>query len=272
MQAAGASGIMSQIMDPPLANPPPDLLYEDGPCLVVNKPSGVLTQAPPGIDSIETRIKAFLRQREAKAGNLYLGVPHRLDRPASGAIVFARNTRATRRLAEQFERRLVRKVYWVTTSGRVQPAEGTWNDYLRKIAGEARAEVVAAVHPEARGAVLHYRTLAVASWGTWLEVELETGRTHQIRIQAASRGHPVLGDAQYGSTVPFGTQHDDPRLRAIALHARSLSFRHPMSHEKVTVIAGVPDAWTALRVVPVEQQSGSIIVPRWPEASLRNDQ
>jgi 23S rRNA pseudouridine1911/1915/1917 synthase len=251
MQAAFASGIIPRIMDQPLANSPPDLLYEEGPCLVVNKPSGLLTQAPPGVDSIEMRIKAFLKQREAKLGNLYLGVPHRLDRPASGAIVFARHVRATRRLAEQFEHRLVRKVYWVATSGRVQPAEGTWEDHLRKIAGEARAEVVEADHPEARAAVLHYRTLAAAEWGTWLEIELQTGRTHQIRIQAASRGHPVLGDAQYGSVLPFGTQHDDPRLRAIALHARNLTFHHPMTHEKVSVTAGVSDAWAALGVVPV---------------------
>ena len=145
----------------------------------------------------------------------------------------------------------MRKIYWVATSGHVQPAEGTWQDHLRKIAGEARAEVVEADHPEARVAVLHYRTLAAAEWGTWLEVELQTGRTHQIRIQAASRGHPVLGDTQYGSAAAFGAQHEDPRLRAIALHSRSLTFRHPMSHEKVSVTAQVSDDWAALGVVPL---------------------
>ena len=108
-------------------------------------------------------------------------------------MVFARHSRATRRLAEQFERREVRKVYWACVSGRVEPGEGTWEDYLRKIPEQARAEVVPLDHPEARPAVLHYRTLAVFAWGTWLEIELETGRTHQIRIQARLARLPHLG-------------------------------------------------------------------------------
>lgn len=230
------------------------LLYEEGPCLVVNKPPGVLTQAPPGIDSLEVRIKTFLKQRDDKPGNLYLGVPHRLDRPASGVIVFARHSRATRRLGEQFEHRTVRKVYWACVSGQVQPAEGTWEDYLRKIPEQARAEVVPSDHPEGRVAVLHYRTLAVFDWGAWLEIELETGRTHQIRIQTASRGYPILGDAHYGSAASFGPAYEDERLRAIALHARSLTFRHPMTREIVTVTAPLPEAWATQGVVPLDPQ------------------
>jgi 23S rRNA pseudouridine1911/1915/1917 synthase len=111
-----------------------------------------------------------------------------------------------------------------------------------------QAEVVAATAPDAREAVLHYKTLAAAPWGTWLEIELETGRMHQIRLQAATRGHPVLGDAMYGSTVPFGPQHDDGRLRAIALHARSLAFQHPMTREPVSVVAPLGADWLALGV------------------------
>ena len=122
-------------------------------------------------------------------------------------------------------------------SGRVTPDTGIWEDYLRKIPGEARVEVVPPGHPEGRLAVLHYRTLATADWGSWLEIQLETGRTHQVRIQAAARGHPLLGDAHYGSTVPFGPQYEDHRLRAIALHARSLEFRHPGTKEMVAVTA-----------------------------------
>jgi 23S rRNA pseudouridine1911/1915/1917 synthase len=91
--------------------------------------------------------------------------------------------------------------------------------------------------------VLHYRTLAAGPEVTWLEIELETGRTHQVRIQAASRGHPLLGDAQYGATVPFGPQYDDQRLRAIALHARMLEFRHPMTKELVRITAPVTGDW-----------------------------
>ena len=219
------------------------ILYEQGPCLVVGKPAGVATQAPPGIDSLEVRIKRFLIARNGMPERTYLGVPHRLDRPASGAMVFGMNRRATQRLSKQFERREVKKVYWACVAGAPTPAEGTWEDYLRKVYGRPLAEVVAPDHPEGRRAVLHYRTLATAAWGAWLEIELETGRTHQVRIQAASRGHPLLGDALYGSDVPFGPREADDRMRAIALHARALEFRHPMSKEQVTVCAPLPEYW-----------------------------
>src|SRR5438552_16225005 len=119
-----------------------DILYEQGPCLVVNKPGGLLTQAPPEIDSLEVRVKRFLKARENKPGNVYLGVPHRLDRPVSGAMVLALHVRAARRLSEQFEERRIRKTYWALTEGSIEPAEGTWTDYLRKINGEPRTVVV----------------------------------------------------------------------------------------------------------------------------------
>ena len=166
--------------------PPPgfEILYEQGPCLAVAKPPGLLTQAPPGIDSLETRIKSFLIRRENKPGKAYLGVPHRLDRPASGVMVFAKHVRAARRLSEQFEERRVKKVYWACVGGPVAPGEGTWTDFVRKVPGEARAEIVDSHHPEGRVAVLHYRTVQAGTWGAWLEIELETGRTHQIRIQS----------------------------------------------------------------------------------------
>ena len=227
-----------------------EILYEDGPCLVVNKPPGLLTQAPPGIDSLEVRIKVhFDLQPDGPKYKNYLGVPHRLDRPASGALVFGRTVKATRRLSEQFERREVKKTYWALVEGLIEPAAGTWEDHIRKITGEARAEIVDAEHPEGRVAVLHYRTLGSTPLGSWLEIELETGRTHQIRIQAAGHGHPVLGDAQYGSTVPFGTQHEDQRLRAIALHARGLAFCHPTNRGQVEITAPVPADWDELRRV-----------------------
>jgi 23S rRNA pseudouridine1911/1915/1917 synthase len=220
----------------------PHILYEQGPCLLVCKPPGLLTQAPPGIDSLEVRIKAFLRERDG-VETVYLGVPHRLDRPASGVMIFCKDLRSTRKLGAQFEKRKVHKVYWACVEHQVPAETGDWEDFLRKVPGEARAEVVPPNHPEGRRAVLHYRVLAAADWGTWLEIELETGRTHQIRVQAASRGHPLLGDAQYGATAPFGPQWEDSRLRAIALHARSLTFRHPETWEVVTVAAPVADYW-----------------------------
>jgi len=117
---------------------------------------------------------------------------------------------------------------------------------MRKVPGEPHAEVVAPDHPEGRIAVLHYHVLGRGPWGSWLQIKLETGRTHQIRLQTATRGHPVLGDAQYGSTVPFGPQYEDRRLRAIALHARSLTFREPGTNADISVVAPVSDDWRAL--------------------------
>ncbi|HEV7225940.1 MAG TPA: RluA family pseudouridine synthase [Pirellulales bacterium] len=222
------------------------VLYESGPCLAVLKPAGLATQAPPGIDSLEARIKALLAARNPQHEAIYLAVPHRLDRPVSGAMIFATRRRAAHKISLQFERREVRKTYWACVEGGVSPAEGTWIDHVRKVYGHPKAEIVPADHPEARRAVLHYRTLGRTTWGSWLEIELETGRTHQIRLQAASRGHPVLGDAFYGGGVPFGVQHVDERLRAIALHGRSLSFRDPSTKEIVTVTAPLPEAWQAL--------------------------
>jgi RluA family pseudouridine synthase len=222
-----------------------DILYEQGPCLVVVKPGGVLTQAPPGIDSLEARIKRFLEARNGSAQRVYLGVPHRLDRPVSGAMVFGLNVRATRRLAEQFEDRSVQKTYWAVVQGEVHPEQGTWTDYVRKVYGEPRAETVEAGHPEGRIALLHYRVLRREPAWSWLEIELETGRTHQIRIQSASRGFPILGDELYTSQQPFGPQTVDQRLRWIALHGRRLSFRHPVTREVVSTTAPVSEPWQA---------------------------
>lgn len=219
------------------------ILYEAGPCLMVLKPGGLLTQAPPGVDSLEVRIKRFLKLREQKPGNCYLGVPHRLDRPVSGVMVFAKHVRAARRIAEQFEGRTAEKTYWALVAGRVTPTTGTWTDYVRKIPGEPRSEVTTDDVPDARSAVLHYRVVASDDATSWLEIELETGRTHQIRVQAAARGHAVLGDELYGSRAAFGPQTVDQRARWIALHARSLKIRHPMTQEVVAITAKLPDPW-----------------------------
>ncbi len=225
------------------------LLYEDGPCLVVLKPAGLLTQAPPGIDSLEVRVKTFLKQREGKTGNIYLTPVHRLDRPVSGALLLARNVRAAQRLSKQFQRREVQKTYWALIQGIVDPAEGTWRDTLWKIHGQPRSQVVPADHPGGQPAVLHYRTLGQVLYGSWLEIELETGRTHQIRIQAASRGHAVVGDAHYGATTSFGPQCAEPRDRAIALHGRRLGFQHPMTRVAVSVEAPLSESWLEAGIV-----------------------
>ena len=231
---------------------PLDILYDDGPCLVLNKPAGLLTQAPAGIDSLEVRVRDFFRGREGKDADasIYVGLPHRLDRPVSGAIVFARHVRAAQRISAQFENRTISKSYWAVVEGCIDGDEGTWIDHLHKRHGMAQAEVVPADDPRGKIAVLHYRVKWRGENRTWLEIELETGRTHQIRVQAASRGFAVAGDSQYGSVTPFGDPALELRDRPIALHARQLTFRHPMKEETVAVVAPVPPTWQELGLAP----------------------
>ncbi len=222
------------------------ILYEHGGCLAVLKPAGIATQAPPGIDSVETRLKAQLAARTAGQEPVYLGVPHRLDRPVSGVMLFATSRKAARKLARQFEYREVGKTYWAVVAGDVEPAMGDWQDFMRKIPGEAKAETVAADHPEAQLALLRYRERGRVAGGTWLEIVLETGRTHQIRVQAAARGLPVWGDALYGSATAFGPPTDDVRTQKIALHAREITFCDPVLKTEVSVTAPLPPEWQAL--------------------------
>jgi 23S rRNA pseudouridine1911/1915/1917 synthase len=220
------------------------VLFEDNHCLAVAKPAPLLTQGvPPGIPTLESMVKAYLKAKYHKPGNVYLGIPHRLDRPVSGVVLFARNTKAARRLAEQFQQRQVRKVYWAVVEGIVEPAEGTWEDWVVKVKEEARTERASPDTPGARHAVLRYRRLRTGPDWSLLELEPETGRMHQLRVQAAWRGWPVHGDVQYGSTRPFGPPADLPRDRVIALHARSLRFLHPIRYEPITVTAPLPEAW-----------------------------
>lgn len=227
---------------------PKAILYEDNQCLAVAKPAPLLTQGvPPGIPTLEAMVKAYLKERYNKPGNVYLGIPHRLDRPVSGVVVFARNTKAARRLAVQFQNRQVRKVYWAivepSPSGGLPPAEGMWEDWLLKVQEQARSERATADTAGARRAVLRYRRLHSDEGGALLEIEPETGRMHQIRVQAASRGWPVRGDVLYGARLPFGPAAELPRERIIALHARSLTFLHPICYEPMTVTAPLPEAW-----------------------------
>lgn len=233
-----------------------EILLEDEALLAVAKPAGIATQAPGAFDSLEKRIRRYLAGADGDAAAVYLGIPHRLDRPATGCIVFAKTRRAARQLSKQFERRRVGKIYWACVERVVQPIAGVWTDYLHKVYGQPRAEVVPHSHPQGQEAVLHYRTLGFHAAGSWLEIELETGRTHQIRIQAASRGYPLLGDTHYGARLPFGAQHDDERLRSIALHARSLTFFHPTTRAETRVEAPPDEAWTTLELRPRAEEHG----------------
>jgi len=227
------------------------VLFEDNHCLAVAKPAPLLTQGvPPGILTLESLAKAYLKEKYAKPGNVYLGIPHRLDRPVSGVVLFARNTKAAQRLAEQFQKHQVVKTYLAAVEGNVEPEQGQWEDWLLKIPEEARSKRVSAEVPGARHAVLDYRRLAAGPGITLLEIQPRTGRMHQIRVQAAERGWPVLGDVHYGSKLPFGPVASLPRERVIALHARSLMFLHPIRFEPITVVAPLPDYWSHLPVPP----------------------
>jgi 23S rRNA pseudouridine1911/1915/1917 synthase len=226
-----------------------DILFEDNHCLAVAKPAGLLTQGvPPGIPTLEGQVKTYIKDKMQKAGNVYLGVPHRLDRPVSGVVLFARNTKAAQRLTEQFRDRQVTKIYWGAVEGTVQPAAGAWEDWLRKVPDEARAEIVGPNAPDAKRAVLNYQVMQSFEGGTLVEFQPMTGRMHQIRVQAARRGHPLLGDALYGSTRRFGPDAELPRDRIIALHARRLTFLHPIRYEPITLTAPLPAAWQELGI------------------------
>jgi 23S rRNA pseudouridine1911/1915/1917 synthase len=234
------------------SGPPLEILLDDAPVLAVNKPAGLLTQGvPQGIPSLEAQVKSHLKERFNKRGNVYLGIPHRLDRPVSGVIVFARNSKSARRLAEQFQQRQVRKLYWTVTENAPKPPDGTLHDWLRKLPAEARTEVVAENTPSARECLLNYHTIARTGDRALIEVELITGRMHQIRIQFASRGWHLIGDLLYGAQTRLAEDRsENPRDRPIALHARSLTFLHPVRYQPITVIAPVPAAWSALGPFP----------------------
>jgi 23S rRNA pseudouridine1911/1915/1917 synthase len=179
---------------------------------------------------------------------VYLGVPHRLDRPVSGIVLFARNSKAAERLAEQFRERHVTKIYWGAVEGDVSPAEDVWEDWLRKIQDEARTEKAEPNSEGAKLATLAYRVLQNVDEGKLVEFQPQTGRMHQIRVQAAMRGHPLFGDALYGSTRAFGPPAERLRDRIIALHSRSLTFQHPIRYEPITLIAPLPQSWREIGV------------------------
>ncbi len=219
------------------------VLYEDHHLIIVNKPAPLLTQAPPGVPNLEAVVKDYIKTKYAKPAGVYLGVPHRLDRPVSGVVCFARNTKAAQRVHAQFAEHKVRKVYWALVEGVVAPDAGVWDDWIRKVEDEARVERAAEGEVGAKLATLEYRVLKSLADVTQLELSPLTGRMHQLRVQTAWRGHPVLGDAMYGSARAFGPVAELPRDRVVALHARRLTILHPFTKEELTVEAPVPDYW-----------------------------
>ena len=214
------------------------ILLDDGPILVVNKPAGLPTETPrDNADSLVNRVKDYLKQKYNKPGNVYLGIPQRLDTPVSGAIVFARNSKCAARLSEQFAERDVGKVYWAVLKQSLPQKKGMLCDWMKKHPTEARAVEAEEDEPTAKEARLTYEVVSITEAGCLCRIELLTGRMHQIRWQFGSRGFPIVGDQLYGAE-----SFDDEENR-ILLHARELTFQHPIRYDEVQVVAPLPDWW-----------------------------
>lgn len=215
---------------------PLEILYEDNHCLALAKPSGAVSAHFQGQGiTLDLAVKEYLKSRYQKPGNVFLGVVHRLDRPVSGVLLFARTSKAASRLAEQFREGTVEKIYWAVVDGEEMKQAGSHEDWLAKDQALGRVEVVAPGVARARQALLHYQRLATHGGLTLLELRPQTGRKHQLRVQLAHHGHPIYGDARYGSIHTLG--------KAIALHARSLTFLHPIRHEPIQLMAPLPKHW-----------------------------
>ena len=222
-----------------MARPPLDVLYEDNHLLVVNKRAGLPTMGvSPDRPSLLAVAKEYVREKYDKPGNVYLGVVSRLDAPVTGAMLIARTSKAARRLTEQFRSRAVEKIYWAVVEGAMEPEQGELIDWVRKDERHRRMHIATPEGPGAKEARLFYQVLRSVGGDTLLEVRLETGRKHQIRVQLGHRGRAVLGDRKYGSGRSFPS--------GIALHSRRLVFEHPVRHERIEVVAPLPKAWRGL--------------------------
>jgi len=216
--------------------PPLDILFEDNHCLAIAKPAGALSTHYEGREETMDRlVKAYLKEKYQKPGNVFLGVVHRLDKPVSGVLLFARNSKAAARLAEQFRQGSVEKIYWAVVEGDVPRQAGSLEDWLKRDKVQGRVEVEEPRTPGSRLALLHYEKLSMHGGLSLVEVRPQTGRTHQLRVQLAHHGQPIYGDAKYGSVHTFE--------RAIALHARSLTFLHPIRNEPISLMAELPRGW-----------------------------
>lgn len=213
------------------------ILYEDNHLIVLNKRAGQIVQGDrTGDRCMADEIKLFIKQRDNKPGNVFCGVIHRLDRPVSGVVVFAKTSKALARMNEMVKQRDFHKTYWAISRNRPDPTEGSLCHYLLRNERLNKSFVVAPNTPDAKEARLDYRLLATSSGGyNLLEINLHTGRHHQIRCQLAYIGCPIRGDLKYGAprSNPDGS---------ISLHAHAVSFQHPVSHEPITITAPWDDA------------------------------
>lgn len=216
------------------------VLYEDNHLLALDKPAGLATMgAAAGRPSLWSLAKQYIKQKYGKPGGVYLGTVSRLDAAVSGVVLFARTSKAAARLAEQFRSRSTKKLYWAIVEGLPAPT-AECVDWLIKDERLKRMRVVAAnaTAERAQQADLAYRRLHETAAGWLLEIDLRTGRKHQIRVQLSQRGLTILGDRKYGSRAPF--------TAGIALHARQLEFTHPTRRERLMLAAHLPPAWRYL--------------------------
>lgn len=214
------------------------VLFEDNHCLAVEKPAGWLTMGDiTGDVTMLDRAKQYIQQKYQKPGAVFLGVVHRLDRPVSGVLLFARTSKAASRLSEQFRLHRVEKVYWAIVTGAVPASPGELVQELEKDRAANLVQVVAKPTPHSQTCRLAYRRLQQHGRQSLVEITPQTGRSHQIRVQLASQGWSIVGDRKYGNRDEFipGT---------IALHARSLTFEHPTLKTPVTVTSPPPDHWS----------------------------
>ncbi|MDR3637569.1 MAG: RluA family pseudouridine synthase [Isosphaeraceae bacterium] len=217
------------------------VLAEDNHCLALDKPAGLLTQGDAtGEPTLVDWARVYLKTEYAKQGNVYVGLVHRLDRPTSGVVLLARTSKAAARLSQQFREGSVEKVYWAVVEGRCPDDEGEWTDTLSKDERRNVVEIVAKETQGSREARLSFRVLGRSERTSTLELRPITGRSHQLRVQLAARGLPIVGDRKYGAKTALPAEDGGFR---VALHARALTFTHPTRKEAISVVAPVPADW-----------------------------
>ena len=210
------------------------VLYEDNHIIIINKAAGEIVQGDKtGDESLCDTMKAYIKEKYAKPGNVFIGLPHRLDRPVSGIVVFAKTSKALERLNRMFSEGNVKKIYWALTKGIPVPAEAELESWILRNEKMNKSFSYPKEVKGSKRAVLHYRLAAASQNYNLIEVELKTGRHHQIRCQLSSIGCPIKGDLKYGA------QRSNPD-GSISLHARYIEFIHPVSKELIAVTAPLP--------------------------------
>ncbi len=211
-----------------------NVLYEDNHIIIINKRAGEIVQGDKtGDKSLCDTMKTFLKEKYAKPGNVFVGLPHRLDRPVSGVVVFAKTSKALERLNTMFRDGAVKKIYWAITKECPNPAAGEINSWILRNEKMNKSFSYPKEVKGSKNALLYYRLISASQNYNLIEVELKTGRHHQIRCQLSSIGCPIKGDLKYGSkrSNPDGS---------ISLHARYIEFVHPVSKELIQITAPVP--------------------------------